>query len=463
MGALVILPDGEPPLVFDGSIPQQIINKWTSSGSKQVIAQAELLTVVAMRYNLRHMLHRRKVIFFIDNEAARFALIKSVSGRSSMQALASAFHRCDLSYECFHWIERVASQSNPADLPTRNDTDVLLRMTGGKYAGKITIDESLLSDVLETSEEAVYFNETSEQAEFFKWGSCANMRRGGGAISCISPGQKSSCGFELKGRWERRRSPSQRDGPFFRSPVNLWTNPSKSGICNSFVFELDSPIHSSGMNSAAWYVNSSKRLALRHFTHWHLLYFYFELELACMSSAAWYVNSSKRLALRHFTHWHLLYFFSFWFGIGWSHAALAWTLGTWTLPRGLLSDTSHTGICFIFFYFDLELDGHMQLLHELSVRELFQEACSQTLHSHACCLNYSMEVDLCIEAVSEIYLLALPLFRSRVGVVGAHDFICKASPATLRPPCDILHQPRTKKQLRIWVGREVREKKNISS
>ena len=168
MGALVILPDGEPPLVFDGSIPQQIINKWTSSGSKQVIAQAELLTVVAMRYNLRHMLHRKKVIFFIDNEAARFALIKSVSGRSSMQSLASAFHRCDLSYECFHWIERVASQSNPADLPTRNGTDVLLKMTGGKYAGKVTIDESLLSDVLETSEEAVYFNETSEQVEFFK-------------------------------------------------------------------------------------------------------------------------------------------------------------------------------------------------------------------------------------------------------------------------------------------------------
>ena len=99
--------------------------------------------------------------------------------------------------------------------------------------------------------------------------------------------------------------------------------------------------------------------------------------------------------------------------------------------------------------FNLELGGHMQVLHELSVRKLFQEACSQTLHSHACCLNYSMEVDLCIEAVSEIYLLALPLFRSRVGVVGAHDFICKASPATPRPPCDILHQPRTKKQLRI--------------
>ena len=71
------------------------------------------------------------------------------------------------------------------------------------------------------------------------------------------------------------------------------------------------------------------------------------------------------------------------------YTALAWTLqlGTWTLPRGLLSDTSHTGICFI-FYFDLEVDGHMQLLHELSVRELFQEACSQTLHTLAFALSF---------------------------------------------------------------------------
>eukprot|EP00435_Cladocopium_sp_Y103_P064768 s485_g26.t1 len=61
-----------------------------------------------------------------------------------------------------------------------------------------------------------------------------------------------------------------------------------------------------------------------------------------------------------------------------------------------------------------ELDSHMQLLQELPhgmVRELFQEVRSQTLHYHAFFRdvglnNYFMEVDLCSEAVSEIYLLA---------------------------------------------------------
>lgn len=60
-----------------------------------------------------------------------------------------------------------------------------------------------------------------------------------------------------------------------------------------------------------------------------------------------------------------------------------------------------------------KLDGHMQLLRELPegmLRELFQEARSQILHNHAffreVAKNYSMDVDLCSEAVSEIYLLA---------------------------------------------------------
>ena len=163
-----------------------------------------------------------------------------------------------------------------------------------------------------------------------------------------APDKKSSCGFELEGRWERRRSPSQRDGPFFRSPVNLWTNPSKSGICNSFVFELDSPIHSSCMNSAALYLNSSKRLALRHFTHWHLLYFYFELELAwTLQLGTW---TLPRGLLSDTSHTGIRIILKFWFGIGWSQAALAWTLGTWTLPRGLLSDTSLPCMLFEIFH-----------------------------------------------------------------------------------------------------------------
>ena len=146
IGALVIDPGAGKPLIFDGKIRDDVIKKWQSYGAEQVISQAELATAVAIRIN-----------FFIDNESARYALIRSVSGRSSMQVLTSAFHKCDLDNECYHWIERVPSNSNPADLPTRGGTDRLVQLVQGTYAGQIEFDQSLLSDILSTEEELLSF------------------------------------------------------------------------------------------------------------------------------------------------------------------------------------------------------------------------------------------------------------------------------------------------------------------
>ena len=112
-GALVIDPLRGPPLVFDGVVPHEVVSKWMEAGSKQVISQAELFVLVCMRVGLKHSFHRRKVLFFADNEAARFAIIKATSGSSSMQQLASAFHECDCEHECFHWIERVSFSFKP--------------------------------------------------------------------------------------------------------------------------------------------------------------------------------------------------------------------------------------------------------------------------------------------------------------------------------------------------------------
>ena len=129
VGALIVDPELRKSMVYDGSIPEALVKKWQSSGSKQVISQAELAAVVLARDLTKGILKGRRVIFFVDNEAARFALIKGVSGKSSMQVLTSIFHETDLSSPCFHWIERVPSQSNPADLPTRGKTQDLLTMT----------------------------------------------------------------------------------------------------------------------------------------------------------------------------------------------------------------------------------------------------------------------------------------------------------------------------------------------
>lgn len=162
VGAIVFDNAGGNPLVFDGAVPQEIVDKWKSKGSKQIISQAELFAVVCIRYNLRNLFCRRKVIFFVDNEAARFCIIRSVSSKNSMQVLASFFHSTDVESETYHWIERVPSPSNPADLPTRGRTEELLQMFNATYAGKLDCPQTLSEQILSCDEEPLSFIEWSD-------------------------------------------------------------------------------------------------------------------------------------------------------------------------------------------------------------------------------------------------------------------------------------------------------------
>ena len=164
VGALVVDPMAQKSLVYDGAIHQSLVSKWQSSGAKQIISQAELAAVVLVRDEIKRLLENRKVIFFVDNEAARYSLIKGVSGKSSMQVLTSSFHAVDIQTPCFHWIERVPSKSNPADLPTRGKTDELLKLTGATYAGTLTFSQWVWDRVMKTEEEPIRFFDSFQQA-----------------------------------------------------------------------------------------------------------------------------------------------------------------------------------------------------------------------------------------------------------------------------------------------------------
>ena len=163
MGALVCDPSGGSPFVYDGVVPSNIVTKWMDAGSKQIIAQAELFTLVVLRDSLKRILHNRKAIFFIDNEAARFCIIKALSNVSSMQVLASHFHELDVEWQCYHWVERVPSLSNPADLPTRGKLHELIQMVNGSYGGPLVATDDLLDRILTTKENPMTFDDPSEQ------------------------------------------------------------------------------------------------------------------------------------------------------------------------------------------------------------------------------------------------------------------------------------------------------------
>ena len=65
------------------------------------------------------LFRERRALIFIDNDAARHAIIKGASPSGPSAILVDAFWSKEAALGAFSWIERVPSQSNPADAPSR--------------------------------------------------------------------------------------------------------------------------------------------------------------------------------------------------------------------------------------------------------------------------------------------------------------------------------------------------------
>ena len=94
------------------------------AGHKKVITQIELLAVAAARWKWRELFARvagRRVVAYVDNDAARYSLIKGYSPCPSSASLVSDVAREEARCASFTWYERVPSKSNCADGPSRLD------------------------------------------------------------------------------------------------------------------------------------------------------------------------------------------------------------------------------------------------------------------------------------------------------------------------------------------------------
>ena len=83
------------------------------------MGQSEMLPAVAARVIWRENLRHRLVIHFIDNDAARFAMIKGTSPTKDSAWLTSQIWCQEAANQSCSWFERVPSASNPADAPSR--------------------------------------------------------------------------------------------------------------------------------------------------------------------------------------------------------------------------------------------------------------------------------------------------------------------------------------------------------
>lgn len=118
--------------VSGGTIPQMLISCWQELAGKQVITQAEAFVVFVARKHYELAIRQRRVIFFVDNEAARYSLIHGSSPSVSLLKIVQAFHSCSVADSAIAWLERVPSPSNIADLPSRGLISEAAQFVNGK-------------------------------------------------------------------------------------------------------------------------------------------------------------------------------------------------------------------------------------------------------------------------------------------------------------------------------------------
>ena len=107
---------------FGRDMKKAMKDRLTVKGKKkQIIGQAELYPAVVARRFWKEKIQGRDVIHFIDNDSARFALIKGSSPCLESAWLVQSFWTDEGEADTRSWIARVPSRSNIADGPSRGD------------------------------------------------------------------------------------------------------------------------------------------------------------------------------------------------------------------------------------------------------------------------------------------------------------------------------------------------------
>ena len=119
------------PRQFSEVIPWSISRKWLHR-STQIIPIEMMAPVLALE-TFADRLVNADVILLIDSEAVEAALIKGYSSRSDVCEIISIFWERALRLRCRIFIDRVSTDANPADWPSRND------LNRGQEAGWCTV------------------------------------------------------------------------------------------------------------------------------------------------------------------------------------------------------------------------------------------------------------------------------------------------------------------------------------
>ena len=106
---------GEQLSFFSFEVEQRVIGSIMSKDQRTIIQELEMMAVLGALKVLQDELSQHRVALFTDSEAVRGSFLKSWSANEDSDRLINAVFDIEAGFDFSVWIERVPSQSNPAD------------------------------------------------------------------------------------------------------------------------------------------------------------------------------------------------------------------------------------------------------------------------------------------------------------------------------------------------------------
>ena len=128
----VLFAKGMKPVQFGCPVDEEMIQKWIPRKSQ--IAMVELFATVVALTTFKKWLRGSWSLLFVDSEPVQGALVKGYSAKEDLCELVGVFWKLALELQVNLYIDRVPTDSNPSDPPSRNCVEV------GRSLGWITID-----------------------------------------------------------------------------------------------------------------------------------------------------------------------------------------------------------------------------------------------------------------------------------------------------------------------------------
>ena len=101
------------------AVPQAIIKKWAKSTAMQVVGQCEIAHVLLARRTWPSLLKEANVVYWLDQDAARFALIKGYSPSPGSADLIGQCAVAEVDLGSCIFFARVPTDSNVGDPASR--------------------------------------------------------------------------------------------------------------------------------------------------------------------------------------------------------------------------------------------------------------------------------------------------------------------------------------------------------